>query len=549
MRRSHSFNRSIAGSLLSALTLLVFVGFSASAMGAGAKKSSSAQPKTFQNPVLWEDLADIDVIRVGDTYYYSASNMHYSPGAPILRSYDLVNWEYVGHSVPVLDFGPQYDLNGGNAYVKGTWASFLGYRKSEKKFYWGGCIPGSGKTYINTAPAAEGPWTRKTVIDSCYYDAGLLVDDDDTLYVAYGNTTLSVARLSPDGTREVKHQVIFQSPRELGMVEGSRFYKINRNYYIFITKPANAEYVLRSTTGPFGPYTLRKFALDVVSPVPHAGWPHQGGIVQTQKGDWYYMGFLDAYPGGRIPVLAPMKWDAEGWPVLQAPDNKWQASYPYPLPPRPTKPRTGTDAFRGTALNPDWEWNHNPDNTKWSVKNGLTLQTATVTDDLYMARNTLTRRILGPESSATIVLDYSAMKDGDRAGLALLRDDSAWVGIKRDGGQYKVAMVNDMKMGKGWTTTSKGTEVASAPVSGGKIWLRIAADIRPHFGPGTAPGPGREAKFSYSTDGKTFQSIGTPFTMGDSWQFFMAYRYAIFNYATQALGGQVKVSSFTVAKP
>ena len=58
---------------------------------------------TFSNPVFWEDLADADVFRVGDTFYYSASTMHYSPGAPILRSYDLVHWEFVGHAVPSLD--------------------------------------------------------------------------------------------------------------------------------------------------------------------------------------------------------------------------------------------------------------------------------------------------------------------------------------------------------------------------------------------------------------------------------------------------------------
>ena len=65
---------------------------------------------TFDNPVLWEDLPDLEVIRVDDTYYYTASTFHYSPGAPVLRSYDLVNWEYIGHSVPVLDCMPSYNL-------------------------------------------------------------------------------------------------------------------------------------------------------------------------------------------------------------------------------------------------------------------------------------------------------------------------------------------------------------------------------------------------------------------------------------------------------
>lgn len=95
-----------------------------------------AAASTYTNPVIWQDFADIDVIRVGDTYYASASTMHYSPGAPVLRSYDLVHWEIAGHSVPVLDFGAKYDLNGSRGYVRGIWASSLAYRPSNRTFYW-----------------------------------------------------------------------------------------------------------------------------------------------------------------------------------------------------------------------------------------------------------------------------------------------------------------------------------------------------------------------------------------------------------------------------
>src|SRR5881628_702926 len=119
------------------LAMCAAVAMTAVCGAAGAQQKSSADANSFQNPVLWEDLADIDILRVDNAYYYTASNMHYSPGAPILRSYDLVNWEYVGHAIPVLDFSPAYDLNGGRAYVKGSWASALTYRKSNKTFYWG----------------------------------------------------------------------------------------------------------------------------------------------------------------------------------------------------------------------------------------------------------------------------------------------------------------------------------------------------------------------------------------------------------------------------
>jgi len=515
----------------------------AASLHGGAAQTDAPSRAEFHNPVLWEDLADGDIFRVGDAYYYSASNMHYSPGAPILRSYDLIHWEYVGHAIPVLDFSPAYDLNGGRAYIKGSWASFLGYRKSNKTFYWGGCIEFS-KTHIYTAPAAEGPWTKHAVIDNCYYDAGLLVDDDDTMYVAYGNTTLNVAQLSPDGTREVKKEVVFRTPKEIGVLEGSRFYKVNGNYYIFTTRPANAEYVLKSTHGPFGPYEIKPLLRDAKSPVPGAGVPHQGGIVETQKGDWYYMAFIDAYPGGRVPVLAPMSWGEDGWPKLQLTDNMWRSSYPMPDIPGSSHlvhPPTGTDTFRTSALGTEWEWNHNPDNTKWSAGNGLSLTTATVTDDLYAARNTLTHRILGPASTATILLRDAAMKDGDRAGLSMLRDTSAWIGVARDAGKYRVVMRENINMDRRWNTANKGDDAASVPVPKGKIWLRVSADIH--------PGADRTAAFSYSTNGKTFQPLGPPFPLNNRWQFFMGYRYAIFDYATLSLGGTVKVQSFTMTSP
>jgi beta-xylosidase len=175
------------------------------------------------------------------------------------------------------------------------------------------------------------------------------------------------------------------------------------------------------------------------------------------------------------------------------------------------------------------------------VNNGLTLQTATVTNDLYAARNTLTHRIQGPTSTATIELDYSAMRDGDRTGLAMLRQSSAWIGVKRDNGSTRVVMTNGLSMDGSWNTTSTGTEVAGAPVSGGRIWLRANADIR--------PGSGRQARFSYSTDGVTFISLGNTLTLNNTWQFFMGYRFGIFNHATQALGGAVTVRRFDLTTP
>ncbi|WP_422742223.1 RICIN domain-containing protein [Micromonospora sp. WMMD754] len=497
---------------------------------------------TFTNPAVWQDFADVDIIRVGDVYYMSASTMHYSPGAPVLRSWDLVNWEFAGHSVPRLDFGAKYDLtNGAHAYVDGIWASTLNYRPSNRTYYWAGCVD-FAQTHIYTADAVDGAWSRLTTIPNCYYDAGMLIDDNDTMYVAYGNGTISVAQLSADGRSQVRAQQVYQTPSSIGTLEGARFYKRNGAYYIWLTRPANGQYVLKSTNGPFGPYEQRQVLLNLPGPISGGGVPHQGGLVQTQNGSWYYMAFTDAYPGGRMPTLAPITWTADGWPQVQTVNGAWGASYPNPLPLRPVKPLTGTDTFAGSTLGVQYEWNHNPDNSRWSVNNGLRLQTATVTTDLYRARNTLTHRIQGPTSTGTVELDYSGMRDGDRAGLAMLRDSSAWIGVRRDNGATRVVMTNGLTMGSdNWNTTSTGTEIAGAPVSGGRIWLRANADIR--------PGSGRQARFSYSTDGVTFVPLGNALTLNNAWQFFMGYRFGIFNYATQSLGAAVTVRQFSLTTP
>jgi hypothetical protein len=92
-----------------------------------------------------------------------------------------------------------------------------------------------------------------------------------------------------------------------------------------------------------------------------------------------------------------------------------------------------------------------------------------------------------------------------------------------------------------WNTTGTGTEVASATVTGSRVRLRATADIR--------PGAARPGTFSYSTDGTNFVRLGPSFSMGNDWRFFMGYRFALFNHATQALGGAVRVPRFELSTP
>lgn len=523
---------------------------------------------TFTNPIIWQDHPDLDVFRIGSVFYYSSSTFAYSPGAPLLRSYDLVNWEPVSHSVPTLNFGPQYDLPGSpspqRAYVKGIWASTLRYRGSTDTFYWLGCVSGSGRTYVwsasGTGAAAGGGevaperwnWTARPAIGTCYYDAGLLIDDDagQTMYVAYGNREIRVAQLTarPNGDlAEARSQLVWTHSGS-GTVEGARMYKVQGRYYILVTRPADAEFVLRSDgASPFGPYSIRPLVERPVGPLTNAGYAHQGGIVDTPDGRWYYVAFLDAYPGGRIPVLAPVTWGSDGWPRVVM-DSRGQWGREYPMPVNTTKTVEGkmgevVDEFKGGKLGHGWEWNHNPDGAKWSMAgDGLVLRTASVTSDLFAARNTLTHRILGPKSTGTFRVDVSKMQDGDRAGAVLFRDRAAYIGIHKTGNSWQVVMVNNLNLVEGtWQTASTGSVAATGPsISGREVWLRIEADITPAFGTSQA----RSAIFSYSLDGKTFTTLGPAFGMSNSWRYFTGYRYGVFNFATKALGGEVLVKSF-----
>lgn len=252
------------------------------------------------------------------------------------------------------------------------------------------------------------------------------------------------------------------------------------------------------------------------------------------------MAFIDNYPGGRVPVLAPVNWGSDGFPAVTLSNGAWGKSYPYPATQRPVQSMLGTDSFAGPSDGPAWEWNHNPDTSRFAVSNGLTLSTATVTSNLYAARNTLTKRIHGPQGVGTVVINFTSMADGDRAGLSLLRQASAYIAIQRSGSSYDLVMYNGLSMAKiTWTTSSTGSQAATTPISQKRVWLRAAVDI--------SPGSGKKGTFSYSLDGNTFVTFGSQLTLSNEWEFFMGYRYGMFNFATKALGGSVKAESFTSA--
>ncbi|KAF5265545.1 hypothetical protein FOXYS1_3641 [Fusarium oxysporum] len=521
----------------------------------------------FRNPIVWEDLPDMEVIRVGEVYYMSASSFAFSPGAPILRSENLVDWDYIGHSVPELPFVSRFWLDGNHqgAYGKGIWASTMRYRKSNGSFYWYGPIQGTDKTFVYTARRPSDRWTLLAFIDKFYYDLGLLIDEDDTFYLAYGTKAIQVARLSPDGKHEIESRVVYESEEYL---EGARMYNIEGRYYIWLTRPYAGQYALMSRSGPFGPYECRQVIKDILSPIAGSGSPHQGALIDSTSGDWYYMAFMDGYPGGRIPVLAPVTFDQEGWPEVEADysesPGRWCLQYSHPSPEsnhRRSSACFKRHLFEHNALDHCWEWNHNPDNSKWSIQDGrLVLQTGTLTDSLHLATNTLTHRVVGPKSMATFCFNISELRDGDRAGASLFRNESAYIGIHKEKGVSQLVCVQDVvtaprsvpvgfmngrPVALDWEIKSNGSVKAETTMAGDRVWLRIKADVTPAFSHGYEKET-RFAKFEFSFDGTYFDQLGPDFALTNEAVGYVGYRFAVCNWATVALGGQLSVESCDV---
>ena len=83
----------------------------------------SSYAQKAHNPIIYADVPDMSMIRVGDTFYMSSTTMHLSPGVPIMKSTDLVNWELVSYASKSLGNIDELKLtNGKSTYGRGSWA-------------------------------------------------------------------------------------------------------------------------------------------------------------------------------------------------------------------------------------------------------------------------------------------------------------------------------------------------------------------------------------------------------------------------------------------
>lgn len=496
-----------------------------------------AQQDKAHNPIIYADIPDMSIIRVGDTYYMSSTTMHMCPGVPIMKSKDLVNWEMLNYAYDTLGNMDELSLvNGKSNYGKGTWASSLRYYNGT--YYIATYAQTTDKTYIfRTNDIEKGNW-KMNEFKPGYHDCTLVFDNGHA-YLITGNGKLMIIELNDDltGVKEGGLNQVFienaSTPTEPNMLkaEGSQLFKHDGKYYLFnISWPRGGmrTVLVHRADKLMGPWEGRIALQDQ--------GVAQGGMIDTPDGRWFAYLFQDHGSVGRIPYLVPIKWE-DGWPVIGV-NGKVPETLDLPASKGLIPGIVNNDEFdrkKGEpALPLVWQWNHNPDNALWSVterKGFLRLKTGRIDSIFQKSRNTLTQRTFGPVCSGTTLLDVTNLKDGDFAGLTAFQRKFGQVGVKVVDGKKFIFMTSNK--------TDIPTELQSIPLTQNSIYLKIECDFRNKID---------IAKFFYSLDGKQWVRIGGELKMEYTlMEHFMGYRFGLFNYSSKNPGGYADFDYFHIS--
>jgi xylan 1,4-beta-xylosidase len=506
---------------------------------------------TYSNPLFYEEFEDPDVIRVGDDYYLAGTTMHMNPAVQIMHSKDLVNWQLAGYCMDRLDFGQPFRLEGGNIYGRGIWAPCI--RFHDGTFYIFSNVNGVGLQVFRSR-SIRGPWERHQLPGR--HDLSVLFDDDGKIYIISGaSSPYPIEELTPDlkaFVPGVRHQLVGR------MGEGHHLYKIKGKYVDVSAIPGGpVDQMVAIADSIDGPWKIERMvqgeSLGVTAAAPLRAqpndrglWLHQGGIVDTPSGEWWGIIMSDHGSAGRMVALVPITLD-NGFPLIGLPGNLRKAPNTW------IKPNTGhiqepkpafihNDDFDSGKLNPLWQWNHVPDDTKWSLteKPGMLRLHSLSASNLWTARNSLCQRPPGPESIMTVELDTSGLVAGDNAGLALLSSPYAWIGVVKSSEAATLQMFRGTGGGRrGGSAAPTNASAVGTTNPPSHLWLRVACN----FDSG-------QAIFSWSADGRQFAPLGDPFAMTFQLTTFQGVRPALFNFNTSGqAGGYADFDNYVVQEP
>lgn len=509
---------------------------------------------TFTNPLFFEDTPDPCMIRVGGDYYLTCSSMHMMPGLPIMHSKDLVNWELINYAFDRINPGSEYSfkksVHGDNAYGNGIWAPSFVYHKGTYYIF---ANVNNHPTQVFYTKDPYGKWTHYEMKGG-FHDLSVFFDDDDKAYVCWGYKDVQLAQLNSELTDIVPGT---QKTITHDGGEGSHMYKIKGKYYIIWAVPGASTPMLAGVSDSvYGPYRVEQICYqnhlgvhclpglkdDPLNGADHFSFwgfdpnayvtMHQGGIIDTPNGEWWGYAMQDHTSLGRNTSLSPVTWQND-IPYFGLPGNLLHTPKVWIKPNLPKQtPRSlclRDDDFSGKKMAIQWEWNHLPNDSMWSLTEQpgkLRLHTMPAKDFWY-ARNSLCQRVVGLEADATVELSVAGLKQGDVSGLALLIYPYAWIGVEKQKDGLWLKMRNQMNY-------PSAAAIDSMKITAKTIWLKVHTDV-----------DNGKSNFAYSKDGKSYKDYGTELPLHFQLHTFQGPRYALFAYNNAgANGGYAEFDNF-----
>ncbi|MGL1884988.1 MAG: glycoside hydrolase 43 family protein [Reichenbachiella sp.] len=484
----------------------------------------------FINPIIHADYSDPDICRVGEDFYMTSSSFNSMPGLPILHSKDLVNWQLINHALPT-GIDNYFDIV---QHGNGVWAPCIRYHEGLYYIYWGD--PDRGIFMVQTSdPKTD--WTAPVLVKKAYgnIDPSPLWDDDGKVYMVHAfahsragvKSLLQVVELSADGSHILdKGKIVFDGHQDHPTIEGPKLYKRNGYYYIFAPGggvPTGWQTILRSKN-IYGPYESKIVLSQGNTPI---NGPHQGGWIELDNGENWFIHFQDRGPYGRITHLQPVQW-INDWPIMgEDPDGDDNGqpvmSFSNMLTKKSTKVNPkDSDEFDVEKLGLQWQWNANPKPNYISLSaNPGKLRMNMINNklpNLWMAPNMLCQKLPADEFMITTKIDISHLKASEEIGLVVFGLNYSSLILQRNNESTSIAQKNCINADQG----SSPNIIASSLIDQDLIWLRatITSDS--------------SANFSYSQNGKSFTRIGSKFKMKEGkW---VGSKIALYGIRTESKG-------------
>ena len=484
---------------------------------------------TYANPVLNADYSDPDVIRVGDKYYMTCSEFHFM-GMNILESDDMVNWKIIGRIFDRIDLPGYSEMD---KYGNGSWAPALRYH--DGKFWMYVCTPNEG-LFMTTATDPSGPWAPLYQVKdvSGWEDPCPLWDGDGQAFLGrsqLGGGPIIIHKMSADGKTLLDDgPKVYEGPT----AEGTKLFKKDGWYYLSIPEGGVStgwQTVMRSKD-IYGPYEQKR-VLEMGS--TRVNGPHQGALVDTPEGEWWFYHFQSTEPQGRVVHLQPVTWK-DGFPEIGTDYDQNGVGEPMKI---CEKPATGvnqkpsapqaSDDFESQTLGLQWQFNHNPHDEYWSLEGrpGWLEIKPMQAEKLRTAFNQVTQKTMGYKGVVTVKVDFAALTAGGRTGIEC-------IGSKHVGGGIAMTEQDGQPKANLYIETDGAAETFTniSAVRETGIYLRLEIDAVQN-----------QHQFYYSTDGQTFLPFGDAFQSGSGdWK---GSRIGLYAYNTQETAGSVYFDNFT----